>query len=340
MKLINQTIIIFGGTGSLGKTLINRLYKKNKLIIFSRDEAKHWTIKNELKNKKNIKFIIGDIRDQERVDKVFLEFNPNIVIIASALKQVDTCEQSPFESIKTNVLGINNVINSTVRYADRLKNLNSVLLVSTDKACSPSNAYGMSKALAERLITSSSNKNKNTRYIAVRYGNVLESRGSILPLFRFQAELKSHLTVTHRNMTRFIMTLEESVDLIISTLLGAKSGELWLPKLKSMKIIDLAEIFSEQYSKPIKIVGIRPGEKLHEDLISYSESMRVQVKNSIYIMQSSLKKINLNNKMFNYSSNQDLVSKRELKTYLQSIKVFDKPLDQFIGKKIDDLGTI
>ena len=340
MKLTNQTIIIFGGTGSLGKTLISRFYKKNKLIIYSRDEAKHWTIKNELKNQENIKFIIGDIRDQERVDKVFLEFNPNIAIIASALKQVDTCEQSPFESIKTNVLGINNVIESTVRYADRLNKLKSVLLVSTDKACSPSNVYGMSKALAERLILSSSNENKNTKYIAVRYGNVLESRGSILPLFRFQGEFKSHLTVTHTNMTRFIMTLEESVDLIISALSGAKSGELWLPKLKSMKIIDLAEIFSEQYSKPIKIVGIRPGEKLHEDLISYSESMRVRVKNSIYIMQSSLKNLNLNKKMFNYSSNQDLVSKKELKTYLKSIKVFDKPLDQFIGKKIDDLGTI
>ena len=340
MKLTNQTIIIFGGTGSLGKTLISRLYKKNKLIVYSRDEAKHWTIKNELKNQKNIKFVIGDIRDQERVDKVFLEFNPSIAIIASALKQVDTCEQSPFESIKTNILGINNVIDSTVRYADRLKKLNSVLLVSTDKACSPSNVYGMSKALAERLVTSPSNKNTNTKYIAVRYGNVLESRGSILPLFRFQAEFKKHLTVTHTNMTRFIMTLEESVDLIVSALLGAKSGELWLPKLKSMKIIDLAEIFSEQYSKPIRIVGIRPGEKLHEDLISYSESMRVRVKNSIYIMQSSLKNINLNKKMFNYSSNQDLVSKKELKTYLQSIKVFDKPLDQFIGKKIDDLGTI
>jgi UDP-glucose 4-epimerase len=214
------------------------------------------------------------------------------------------------------------------------------LLVSTDKACSPSNVYGMSKALAERLITSSSNENKNTKYIAVRYGNVLESRGSILPLFRFQGEFKSHLTVTHTNMTRFIMTLEESVDLIVSALLGAKSGELWLPKLKSMKIIDLAEIFSEQYSKPIKIVGIRPGEKLHEDLISHSESMRVRVKNSVYIMQSSLKNLNSNKKLFNYSSNQDLVSKKELKTYLKFIKVFDKPLDQFIGKKIDDLETI
>ena len=339
MMIINQTILIFGGTGSLGKTLINRFYKRNKLIIFSRDEAKHWTIKNELKSQKNIRFNIGDIRDQESVDKAFLEFNPSIVIIASALKQIDTCEQSPFESIKTNILGINNVINSTVRYADRLKKLNSVLFVSTDKACSPSNVYGMSKSLAERLVTNFSNKNKNTKYIAVRYGNVLESRGSILPLFRFQAEFKRHLTVTHANMTRFIMTLEESADLIVSALLGAKSGELWLPKLKSMKIIDLAEIFSERYFKPIKIVGIRPGEKLHEELISYSESMRVQFKNNIYIMQSSLKNINLNKKMFNYSSNQDLISKKELKAYLKSTKVFDKPLDQFIGKKIDDLKT-
>ena len=333
----NKSILITGGTGSFGNSFVDYFLKNKirfkKIIIFSRDEFKQFEMrkkysKNDLKK---LRFFLGDIRDKSRLKLAFNDVD--IVIHAAALKHVPVAEYNPIEFIKTNIIGSQNITEVALE-----TNVKKVVSLSTDKACSPTNVYGMSKALAERLITSSSNENKNTKYIAVRYGNVLESRGSILPLFRFQGEFKSHLTVTHTDMTRFIMTLEESVDLIVSALLGAKSGELWLPELKSMKIIDLAEIFSEQYSKPIKIVGIRPGEKLHEDLISYSESMRVRVKNSIYIMQSSLKNINLNKKMFNYSSNQDLVSKKELKNYLKYIKVFDKPLDQFIGKKIDDLG--
>lgn len=337
MKLINQTIIIFGGTGSLGKTLIRRFSRDNELIIFSRDEAKHWTIKNELRNQKNIKFVIGDVRDQDRINKVMIEFNPTIVIMASALKQVETCERTPQESIKTNVLGVNNVVDATILHSNRLKKLKSVLLVSTDKACAPTNVYGMSKALAERLVVSAHNENKNIKYMAVRYGNVLESRGSIVPLFRFQSEFKNHLTVTHPDMTRFIMTLDESVDLIVSTLKKANTGEVWLPKLKAMKIIDLAKIFSERYSKPIKITGIRPGEKLHEDLISSSESMRVRIENGIYKMRSTLEDVITNKKMFSYSSDQDLISKEDLYKYLKSIKVFDKNLNEFTGKTINEI---
>jgi len=337
MKLINQTIIIFGGTGSLGKTLIRRFSRDNELIIFSRDEAKHWTIKNELRNQKNIKFVIGDVRDQDRINKVMIEFNPTIVIMASALKQVETCERTPLESIKTNILGVNNVVDSTILHSNRLKKLKSVLLVSTDKACAPTNVYGMSKALAERLVVSAHNENKNIKYLAVRYGNVLESRGSIVPLFRFQSEFKNYLTVTHQDMTRFIMTLDESVDLIVSTLKKADTGEVWLPKLKAMKIIDLAKIFSERYSKPIKITGIRPGEKLHEDLISSSESMRVRIENGIYKMRSTLEDVITNKKMFSYSSDQDLISKEDLYKYLKSIKVFDKNLNEFTGKTINEI---
>lgn len=337
MSIKNQVIIIFGGTGSLGKTLIRRFSKDNELIIFSRDEAKHWTIKNELRNQKNIRFVIGDVRDQDRINKVLLEFNPSIVIMASALKQVETCERTPLESIKTNVLGVNNIVDSTILHSNRLKKLKSVLLVSTDKACAPTNVYGMSKALAERLVVSAYNENKNIKYMAVRYGNVLESRGSIVPLFRFQSEFKKYLTVTHPDMTRFIMTLDESVDLIVSTLKKADTGEVWLPKLKAMKIIDLAKIFSERYSKPIKITGIRPGEKLHEDLISSSESMRVRIENGIYKMRSTLEDVVSNKKMFSYSSDQDLISKDNLHKYLKSIKVFDKNLNEFTGKTINEI---
>ena len=339
MKITNQSIIIFGGTGSLGKTLISRFSEDNELIIFSRDEAKHWTIKNGLKNSRNVKFIVGDIRDRDRVDNVILQFNPNSVIIASALKHVDTCEQSPFESIQTNILGIHNVINSTILHSNKLDRLNSVLLISTDKACSPTNVYGMCKAIAERIVTSVSNQIKKTRYLGVRYGNVLESRGSIIPLFRYQADFQDYFTVTHSEMTRFIMTLDQSVDLIISAMLGAKSGEIWLPKFKAMKIIDLAEIFSERYSKPIKLTGIRPGEKLHEDLISHAESMRVRFENGFYKMSSSLEEIETDKKIFNYSSNQDLLSKQELQSYLESLKIFTRSIDDFPGHVIEEIRT-
>ena len=150
--LENKTVLIFGGTGSLGQALIRRLSEKNHLILFSRDEAKHWTIKNHLGPNQNISFAVGDIRDKQRVSDVLRGFNPQVIIIAAALKQVDTCENSPYESIQTNVLGVKNVIESALELEYQLTNLETVLLVSTDKACAPTNVYGMCKAIGERIV--------------------------------------------------------------------------------------------------------------------------------------------------------------------------------------------
>ncbi len=334
-----KKVLIFGGTGSLGRALVRRLSRDNELILFSRDEAKHWTIKNQLSADQNVRFVVGDMRDEARVEEALLRVNPDAVIIASALKQVDTCELSPYESVQTNILGIRNVVEAVTRQVDRLSQLDAVLMVSTDKACAPANVYGMCKAIAERLVTSSSLAFDRPRFIGVRYGNVLESRGSIIPLFRHQAEHAESFTITHPEMTRYIMTLDQSIDLIVATILGARSGEMWLPKLKSMRIKDLAEIFSEKYGKPIRTIGIRPGEKLHEDLISRPESIRVRDEDGYYKMIPAHCEVALDAQIFDYASDQDVMPKDELAAYLDSLGIFTRSMNEFVGKEIEEIKT-
>lgn len=333
-----KSILIFGGTGSLGQALIRRLSETNHLILFSRDEAKHWTIRNQLTTKQNISFAVGDIRDKNRVSECLRFFNPNIVIIAAALKQVDTCELSPFESIQTNVMGINNIVQCTLEIEAQLTSLESVLLVSTDKACAPTNVYGMCKAISERLITSSMKSSKRVKYLGVRYGNVLESRGSIIPLFKYQVANRNSITVTDLDMTRFIMTLDESIDLIGAALNNGDSGEIWLPKIRSMRIRDLAEIFANKYKKKIEVIGIRPGEKMHEDLISHTESLRIRYEDPYFKMSPAFAK-NISATSFSYSSADDLLTMKELENFLISLNVFEENLDNLVGLKIEEIRT-
>lgn len=336
----SKKIIIFGGTGSLGQALLRRLGEENELALFSRDEAKHWTIRNQLPIGNATKFIVGDIRDSSRVEQALLTFQPHIIIIAAALKQVDTCELSPYESVQTNILGIKNVNDAVINHAYRMQNLETVLMVSTDKACAPTNVYGMCKAIAERMVTSSSLIQAKPRFVGVRYGNVLESRGSIIPLFRHQAESNDCFTVTHPEMTRFIMTLDQSIDLIEATAIGAKSGEIWLPKLKAMKILDLANIFADRFKKPVRVVGMRPGEKLHEDLVSAPESVRVLDQDGFYKLSPAHASIPIDAKVFDYASNHDLMSRDELEAYLNSIGIFDKSMGDFVGRQIEEIVDI
>lgn len=331
--------LIFGGTGSLGKKLIQRLLPKQHVIVFSRDEAKHWTIKNELYGHETIErlnFFVGDIRDLSRVRDVIRQAQPNIIIIAAALKQVDTCELSPNESIATNVIGTQNIIQA-VNELNPI-DLDAVLFVSTDKACAPVNIYGMCKAISERVVTSQALAGINhVRYLAVRYGNVLESRGSIIPLFKHQAEHASCLTVTDPNMTRFVMTLDDSVDLILRTLRTGESGTTWIPRLPAMRIGDLAAIFSEKSGKPINIIGLRPGEKKHEDLINESESVRTTQLTNHYIIDSAFRAGSSNR--FTYSSADNVMSKVQLLDHLQSLGIIDKPLNEFKGLSIEEILT-
>lgn len=329
----NKKIIIFGGSGSLGQTLIKRLYNDNELMIFSRDEAKHWTIKNNFRSD-NISFAVGDIRDKNRVEEIMIRFQPDVAIIASALKQVDTCELSPFESVQTNILGIGNVVDVVENNVDRLK-IQTVLMVSTDKACAPTNVYGMCKSVSERLVLIKSKDIKSVKFAAVRYGNVLDSRGSILPLFKHQVQSQDFITVTHKDMTRFIMTLDDSVDLILTAVEKADHGETWIPKLKTIKIQDLAEIYSDIYNKEIKYTGIRPGEKMHELLISYSESPRVKDIGDHYVISPAYSDL-VNDNIFEYTSAKDIMEKDKLKSYLTSLNLLDKNLDDFVGKTIEE----
>lgn len=337
--------LIIGGTGSLGKSLIKRLAPRSeRLVIYSRDEAKHWTIRNELlptlsRYVVQPEFVVGDIRDQRRLHETIRDYQPDTIIIAAALKQVDTCERSPFESVQTNLLGTQNVINA-VEYDN--SPVKSVLFVSTDKACSPVNVYGMSKSVSERLVTSRVASNTKIRYLATRYGNVLESRGSIVPLFKYQGMYNAELTVTNPHMTRFIMTLDQSVDLIMYALEHGKAGETWIPRLPSMNIGDLANIFGEYYDRPVRIIGERPGEKLHEELVNASEWKRILDKHddNHYVLAHALVHSSLrppSRDEYSFNSNQVLLTKQDLKKYLEKLGIIDAALESFVGLNIEEI---
>ncbi len=330
----DNKILIIGGTGSLGQSLIRKLLKSNEILIFSRDELKQWTLKNEFKSKK-IKFFVGDLRDISRVEDVLLNVNPSIIIIAAALKQVDTCEMYPSESIKTNIFGVQNLVDVVERNQSSLDNLKVVTMISTDKSCEPTNVYGMCKSIAERIITSKAQFHKKIKFVAVRYGNVLESRGSIIPLFRYQAENTNGFTITHPQMTRFIMTLDESIELITQATLNAKSGETWIPDLPSMKVYDLAKMFSSKYKKPIIEIGIRPGEKIHESLISETESFRVKKNKKYYVIENSISSQINSSKIYSYSSRDHILTFEKLHKLLIDKNIFDWDLKSLVGSKID-----
>lgn len=336
--------LIFGGTGSLGIKLIDRLLPDNEVAVYSRDEAKHWTRKNELSSGPlatrlgDMRFYVGDVRDPMRVRDVIRQYQPETIIIAAALKQVDTCELSPSESVLTNLIGTQNIIAAVNSCRGGI--LNEVLFVSTDKACSPVNVYGMCKAISERVVTSQVQTGCSTvKYLAVRYGNVMESRGSIIPLFKYQGMYGTQLTVTDPEMTRFLMTLDDSVDLIQRAIQHGKSGETWIPRLPSMRVGDLAQIFAEKYNKPIKLIGLRPGEKKHEDLINESESIRTRLtkdgKN--YVIGPAFNAGR--GQPFTYTSADDVMYPDMLRKHLDRLGIIDAALNKFKGLLIEEIAT-
>lgn len=332
--------LIIGGTGSLGQRLIERLLPEHDLSVYSRDEAKHWTLRNTLAcgpladHLQRLHFHVGDVRDRQRVREVLRQTQPKAVIAASALKQVDTCEGSPSESVRTNLVGVENVVEAVNDLA--IPTIESLLLVSTDKACAPVNVYGMCKAIAERVVTSQARTGlAGVRYLAVRYGNVLESRGSIIPLFRHQADRAKYLTVTDPNMTRFAMTLDQSVDLIRHVLRFGQSGETWIPKLPAMRIGDLADLFAERAQKPIRVIGLRPGEKMHEDLVNESESPRTRAVGEHYVIGPALAPGD--GERFAYTSADSVMSRDDLAEMLA--RFVDLPMERFVGRRIEEIAT-
>jgi UDP-N-acetylglucosamine 4,6-dehydratase len=320
--LENKTILLFGGTGSLGYEFTNRYINSNVIYNFSRDECKHWTMKLDFHHNPNLQFIIGDIINLEKVHNAISRVNPDIIIIASAMKHIDQCELNQEQCINTNLLGVKNILNTVEILKDKLK-VECVLFVSSDKACSPINTYGMCKAMSEQLVIEKAYYNPEIKWVNIRYGNVLNSRGSIIPLLHNigNDSGKPHFTITHPDMSRFVMTLSQSVDLIEYAILKGHSGDTIIPQLISMQVIDLIELFAEKYNKPIARIAIRPGEKMMESLINETQSNRLEFKNNYYHIKSVHNKNTSNyttNTIKDYNSKMNPLSKSELKQYLES----------------------
>lgn len=320
--MFQKKILIFGGTGSLGYELVKRNINNNIIYNYSRDENKHWTMKLDFNNNKNLHFVIGDVINYDNVYNTISRVNPDIIIIASAMKHIDQCELNQEQCLNTNLLGVKNILNSVEKLKLQLKT-NCVLFVSSDKACNPINSYGMCKALSEQLVIEKSFYNPEIKFLNIRYGNVLNSRGSIIPLLHnIGTDLqKTHFTLTHPNMTRFVMTLSQSVDLIEYAILNGETGDTIIPELISMKVIDLLELFSEKYNKPIKIISIRPGEKMLESLINETQSSRLIIKNNYYHIKSVHYPIFTNNNIKEYTSKMNPLNKLQLKNYLETLNL-------------------
>lgn len=271
MKLIkNRTILVTGGTGSWGYELVKQLldFEPNEIRIFSRNESNQFTMKQEFDNNPKLHFIIGDVKEKEAL----LEACQGVDYIfhLAALKHVPVCEDQPIEALKTNVIGTQNVIEAAISC-----NVHSVVNISTDKASNPSNFYGLSKAMAERLIIHANTLNTKTRFVCIRGGNVLGTNGSVIHVFKKQIKEKGKIGITDLNMTRFFLTIEDAIKLVFKATFESIGGEIFVMKMPSCKIIDLAEVLIQASNKgnvDVEVLGIRPGEKLHEILLSEYES--------------------------------------------------------------------
>jgi UDP-N-acetylglucosamine 4,6-dehydratase len=286
--LNGKSLLITGGTGSFGKkfieTVLNDYPEVERVVVFSRDEFKQFEMSNlpQFQGSKKLRYFIGDVRDKDRLMRAFDGID--IVIHAAALKQVPACEYNPFEAVKTNVIGAQNIIDSAI---DR--GVKKVVALSTDKACSPVNLYGATKLCSDKLFIAGNvyAGSKNTRFSVVRYGNVAGSRGSVIPFF--QKLIKSgatELPITDDRMTRFWLKLEQAVEMVIEGLETMSGGELYVKKIPSIKVTDLAKAMAPNL--PTKIIGIRPGEKIHEMMISTEDSRNTIELDKYYIITPDL----------------------------------------------------
>ena len=316
-----KKILVTGGTGSFGHQIVTRLMNEDpeEIRIISRDEKKQYDMQFEFAGNNKLRFIIGDVRNKESLIKAMR--GVDIVFHAAALKQVPSCEYNPYEAVKTNAEGAQNVIDAALFH-----NVEKVIAISTDKAAEPVNVMGMTKAIQERLITSANvhRDGKRTVFSCVRYGNVLGSRGSVIPVLRNQIDNDQNLTITDLNMTRFILTLDNAIDLVFKSVEYSVGGEIFILKIPAHTVVDLAEVMLEASGKKLKLTetGIRPGEKIHE-------SIRTIEKENLYIIlpQVEIKEIEQkyknykNENLFRFSSDTaDRLSKDALKEMLKKEK--------------------
>lgn len=332
----NKVILVTGGTGSFGKRfcqIINDKFSPKKIIIFSRDELKQFEMQKEIKDMKKYRFFIGDIRDYERVKKAME--GVDFVVHAAALKQVPAIEYNPFEAVKTNILGSQNVIEAAIA-----NNVKKIIALSTDKAAAPINLYGATKLASDKLFISANNSigKKNIKFAVVRYGNVAGSRGSVIPFF-LKCKVKGVIPITDTNMTRFNISLEEGVDFVIKSFNMMNGGELFVPKIPSFRVVDLVKAIDPNIKT--KIIGIRPGEKIHEEMITKSDSLNsIEFKDHYVILSNAInhdkpglnlskqknilfKKGKVVKKPFSYSSekNKEFLSIKQLKKLISSLNI-------------------
>lgn len=318
MNWNDKEVLITGGTGSLGKTLINKLcqeYHPRGIRVYSRDELKQWELKKECKEKgfENIAFIPGDVRDKERL-KMALK-GVDIVINAAAMKQVGSCEENPIEAIKTNIIGCQNIMECSIE-----NGVEKVMHVSTDKACLPVNLYGATKLCTEKLFVNGNvyTGGHGTKFSVCRYGNVLGSRGSVIPLWKKQKLEGNPITITDKRMTRFFITLDEVASFLLGRCEVMQGGEIFIPKMRTAKMIDIAEMIAD--GSDIIEIGMQDGEKLHECLISEEESRSVYEYANHFERKNFFSRLN----SFSYTSNDTFLflTKEELETMIFAECVF------------------
>ena len=302
MILEGKRVLVTGGTGSMGKTFVRRVLTGEvgtpaKLIVFSRDESKQHDMRVDYLHRRNtttddilyrnfrnlLEFRIGDVRSIADIGAALR--NVDIVVHAAALKQVPACEYFPTQAVLTNCIGATNIVQSIQTLSLPIE---TVIAISTDKACKPVNVMGMTKAIQERIITSANLLSPNTRFICVRYGNVLASRGSVIPLFHDQIQSGGPVTITDESMTRFLLSLEQAVDTVFAALKGAHAGETYIPIVPGARMIDIAKALIGERSIEIKVTGVRPGEKCEEILISEEEINHTIRRDNYYVIRPLL----------------------------------------------------
>lgn len=288
----NKIVLVTGGTGSIGSEIVRNIlsYNPKALRIFSRDESKQFDLQQELREYTNVRYLIGDIRDKQRLSYAMEDVD--YIFHAAALKHVPACEYNPMEAVKTNVIGVQNLIEAAIEH-----NVEKVVAISTDKVVNPTNTMGATKLLSERLISAANfyKGSKRTIFSCVRFGNVMGSRGSVIPLFRDQIVKGIPVTVTHAEMTRFMMSIPQAAQLVIAAANYSQGGEVFVLKMPILKIKDLAQCLIDSYEQAVGKIhsggvvesGIRPGEKLYEELMSLEESERALENKHMYIIPSS-----------------------------------------------------
>ena len=349
MLIENKRILITGGTGSLGNVLLKRIISgelgwPQKITIFSRDETKQHHMKTlfedlSLHDKVTRKeildilyFHIGDVRNYQSISNSLKDVD--IVFNAAAMKQVPSCEYNPFEAVRTNIMGPENIVNA-IKENDLP--VETVIGISTDKAVKPVNVMGMTKAIQERIFINANLICPRSRFVCVRYGNVLASRGSVIPLFHRQIRNGGPVTITTTNMTRFLLSLNQAVDTVFSALREAKAGETYIPRVSSAKVFDVADVLIDGRKIKKVITGIRPGEKIHEILVSEEEVYRTISRSNYYVIRPTHPELNKGFKIKpvlkkEYSSKDNLMSKKKILELLKKNKL---TIENDIDKKAE-----